>query len=449
MAKKPVPLNGGKDYFSSYFYELRKSKLLSPKDEREVFQRNEKYIVSILCELMSLTEAWSEVDRILDEMIETAEIPTEFFDITKAHYANLEKKTYKKVRIELARKIKLALTKMINLYKIAKILEKMGQYKKAEKKFSEIAVLKNQIGVTLELIHHVKRHIHEWYHNELRRDPLSPMKNKEIIKAEEVLRRVSDLSKKLTKETNTIFSSNLRLAVTVARKYNMQNTELMDFIQEGNMAIAKAIEKFDWRRGTKFSTYAVPWMQQIIMKAMNDGFHPFRVPGHIVEIINKVTKATRNFFQTNGREPHISELSRILKISREKIEFVMKISKEPLVLESCYLNQDEDRYKLDDLISDPDSLSNDEVLDSIEKLNKIKNIRHIMKKVLSPREIKILELRCGLIYSREATLDEISEILNITRERVRQLERQAIRKLKKALFGIKQAILPPTIKAKR
>ncbi len=420
------------DHLTSYFLELRNFQLLSAKEEKELFRRNEKNIISMLCELMMVSEFWAELDRILEKMIQTAEFPTELFDITKADYDDLEKKSNYKRRRELADKITATMVKMANLYKTSKFFEDMGKKKEAMRKLDEIAKLRRSIGITLDFIHHMRTHIFQWYENMKDEDKI---KNTEIKKVEEIINNVKKISRKMKNETRTLYSSNLRLAITVAKKYHIHNTDLLDFIQEGNMALAKAIEKFDWRKGTKFSTYAVPWLRQAIMRAMNERIHPVRMPGHIVELLNKINKVTRKFFQENGRDPSTEELAEILKVPVEKIETIFKILKEPLSFEGYNPEWEEDGHKLSDLVpsSSPDEVC-EEIFDSVVREDIKKKVREIIDSTLTTKEKKIIEMRCGFINGgKESTLDEISAVLNMTRERVRQIEQRAMRKLKKAL----------------
>ncbi len=445
MGRKLVIADDGmKDYLMRYFTELRKSIPLIAEEEKELFRKNEEYMLTILCELMNLTEFWNELDRILNTMIETACFPTEFFDITKAEYEDLEKKTNKKQRQELAAKIKMTLAKIANYYKISKAMYKVGKKKKVIEKFDQMAELRASIGLTIDFIHHMRNHIARWYEEE-KKEKENILKDEELKKAELILAKIREISRNMRRETHKLYSSNLRLTVTVARKYHIQNTELLDFIQEGNMALAKAIEKFDWRRGTKFSTYAVPWLRQAIMRSMNDNIHPVRMPGHVVELMNKISKTMRNFFLENGRDPSIYEISEALNTPVEKIETIFKLLREPISFEAPSTLDDEGN-KPADFVTYPDSLTNDEVFDTMERQDIINKIRKVINTELSSKERKIIELRCGITTNKEATLDEISAILNMTRERVRQIEQRAMKKLKKCFADIIKIFKQPVKK---
>jgi RNA polymerase sigma factor (sigma-70 family) len=425
-------------YVSKYFSLLSSSKLLSPKEERELFRKNEEYMITMICELISLPESWREIDRILAEMIETANFPSEFFDITKSDWGDIEKKSNRRRREELAAKIKNSLLKSVNYYKVSRVFAEMGNRRMVEKKFEKIAELLGEIGVTLEFIHHIKSHIVEWFQEKTKNDPSIVLKDEELKNAKIVIDKVNEISKKMKVETNKIYSANLRLAVTVAKKYYLPNIEFLDFIQEGNIALAKAIEKFNWRRGTKFSTYAVPWLRQAIMRAVNDTIHPVRLPGHIVEIFNKISRFSRKFFQEHGREPDVYEVSRKLKIPIDKVEIVLKLMKEPVSVDGRNSETDDNSKPLD--IIPEGLLYSDDVLDSLERKDICKMVRTIISESLSSKERKIIEMRKGFSNGKEATLDEVSEQLNMTKERVRQIEQRAMQKLKKVMRKIKPII---------
>jgi RNA polymerase sigma factor (sigma-70 family) len=425
-------------YVSKYFSLLSSSKLLSPKEERELFRKNEEYMITMICELISLPESWREIDRILAEMVETANFPSEFFDITKSDWGDIEKKSNRRRREELAAKIKNSLLKSVNYYKVSRVFAEVGNRRMVEKKFEKIAELLGEIGVTLEFIHHIKSHIVEWFQEKTKNDPSIVLKDEELKNAKIVIDKVNEISKKMKVETNKIYSANLRLAVTVAKKYYLPNIEFLDFIQEGNIALAKAIEKFNWRRGTKFSTYAVPWLRQAIMRAVNDTIHPVRLPGHIVEIFNKISRFSRKFFQEHGREPDVYEVSRKLKIPIDKVEIVLKLMKEPVSVDGRNSETDDNSKPLD--IIPEGLLYSDDVLDSLERKDICKMVRTIISESLSSKERKIIEMRKGFSNGKEATLDEVSEQLNMTKERVRQIEQRAMQKLKKVMRKIKPII---------
>lgn len=429
------------EYMSVYFWNLRSSVPLKADKERELFKKIELYFLSILCELMELEEFWNELDRILDDMIQTAEFPTEFFDIVKARYGEFEKKANKGLRLEMAKRIKRTLVKLKNHYRIVKVMMEIGNERKAEERLAEMSSLKSSIGITLEFLHHMRQHISQWYEERVKNSSngkCEVVKDQELKKVADVLKRVKELSNKLKAETEVIYNSNLRLSVKMARKYHIQNTDMFDYIQDGNLAIAKAIERFEWRKGTKFSTYAVPWIKQAIIRSLNDAIHPIRIPGHIVELMNRINKFIRSFIQENGREPTSTEISEKMNIPVERINNILKITKEPMSFELFSFSSDDETQKLDEIMDLQEDVP---AIEQIEKNELRKKVREIMEHALSSRERKVIEMRCGFFSRKEATLDEVSEALCITRERVRQIEHTAAKKLKKAFSEFGDLIL--------
>ena len=245
-----------------------------------------------------------------------------------------------------------------------------------------------------------------------------------LLTADEEIELALRMEKGDNEAKRRLAEANLRLVVSIAKRYVGRGMLFLDLIQEGNLGLIKAVEKFDYRKGFKFSTYATWWIRQAITRAIADQARTIRIPVHMVETINKLIRVSRQLLQELGRDPHPEEIAKEMNMSVDKVREIMKISQEPVSLETP-IGEEEDSH-LGDFIPDDDvpapaeaaafTLLKEQLIDVLD--------------TLTAREEKVLRLRFGLDDGRARTLEEVGKEFNVTRERIRQIEAKALRKLR-------------------
>lgn len=402
----------------AYLKDIGKVSLLTPEEEYEIAKKIEEGERKIRNLLFRLPQAIEELHNLqLQLKKDTVSIVDVVKNIDELNYTKKDEEKYRKKTISLINTIK-------NIYEKKKLLEielsspDCPNRKQLEKKLSKLDSKFEESLSNLNLTRKITEEIIKKVEKQT-----EFLDEEEKKRAEEIFAEIKVIEKELREVKNRLIKANLRLVINIAKKYLNRGLSFLDLVQEGNMGLMKAAEKYDYQKGYKFSTYSTWWIRQAITRSIADYARTIRVPVHVLETMNKITKVTISLFQELGREPTIEEISQKAGLPVEKVRKIMRVSSEPISIETPIGDDDS---KLGDFIADPKSPS---PLNELIKVSLKEEIDKVLA-TLTPREEKVIRMRLGIGEKTDYTLEEVGEVFGLTRERIRQIEAKALRKLK-------------------
>jgi RNA polymerase primary sigma factor len=402
----------------SYLKDIGKVSLLTPEEEYEIARKIEEGEREIINLLFKLPQSITELENLQTQLKKgTVSIIDVVKNIDELNYTKKDEEKHRKKAISTINAVKHLFEKKTLLEREVQdpnCLNKKQLERKLKKVNAKLEATITGLNLTRKVIEEIIGKVEK---------QIEFLDERERKSAEETFSQIHKIEKDLREVKNRLIQANLRLVINIAKKYLNRGLSFLDLVQEGNMGLMKAAEKYDYQKGYKFSTYSTWWIRQAITRSIADYARTIRVPVHVLETMNKITKVTISLFQELGREPTIEEISKKAGLPVEKVRKIMRVSGEPISIETPIGDDDS---KLGDFIADPKSPS---PLNELVKVSLKEEIDKVLA-TLTPREEKVIRMRLGIGEKTDYTLEEVGEVFGLTRERIRQIEAKALRKLK-------------------